>query len=78
MALGVGLISTGRSIEPPLASVAELNRAISVPVVGVVPSYNPAVNPRAVKRKKMLMRAFLSLVGLIVVGICFVGLYRLL
>jgi hypothetical protein len=78
MALGVGLISTGRSIEPPLASVAELNRAISVPVVGVVPSYNPAVNPRAVKRKKMLMRTFLSLVGLIVVGICLVGLYRLL
>jgi hypothetical protein len=38
---GLGMISLGAALEPPLASVAELQALLSVPIVGVIPSATP-------------------------------------
>jgi hypothetical protein len=76
MAVGMCLISTGNAIQLPISSVAELNRITNAPIIGVVPSYNPSVNPASIKRKRLLLRLFCFLAGLAVVGFCIHGLVR--
>jgi hypothetical protein len=76
MAVGMCLISTGNAIQLPISSVAELNRITYAPIIGVVPSYNPSVNPSSIKRKRLLLRLFCFLAGLAVVGFCVHGLLR--
>ncbi|MCC6125472.1 MAG: hypothetical protein IT426_10945 [Pirellulales bacterium] len=68
--LGVGLICTGKSIEPPIGSVEELQRLTATPIIGVVPSYNPAVDPRSVKRRKRIFRWGLFISGLMMFAVC--------
>lgn len=70
MAFGMSLICTGAAIESPIGSAEELHRLTAVPIVGVVPSYNPAVDPQIVKRTKNLLRFGLFLSGLITMSAC--------
>jgi hypothetical protein len=76
MAIGFGLIFAGKTIEPPVASLDELQRLAAVPIVGVVPSYTPSINPQTVKRRKNLLRFGLFFSGLILVGLCFAAVIR--
>ena len=78
MAVGVGLICTGKAIEPPVGSIDELQRLADVPIVGVVPSYNPTVDPQVVKRTKKLLRFGLFLSGLIIMTGCIWVIVRLM
>jgi hypothetical protein len=78
MALGVSLICTGTAIESPIGSAEELQRLTAVPIVGVIPSYNPAVDPRVVKRTKSLFRFGLFLSGLMLIGLCAWAIVRLM
>jgi hypothetical protein len=78
MAVGVGLICTGKALEPPVGSVKELHRLTSVPIVGVVPSYQPSIDPQAVKRKKNILRIGFFLGGLMFLGFCVWAMARIL
>jgi hypothetical protein len=78
MAFGMGLIYTGKSREPPVGSLVELQRLAAVPIVGVVPSYTSAVDPRTLRRKKILLRWELFLGGLMLMGVCLWATVRLL
>jgi hypothetical protein len=78
MAVGVGLICTGKSIEPPIGSVKELQRLAAVPIIGVIPSDNPTDNPRATKRNKCFLRLALYLSGLAFIGFCVWAIVRLM
>jgi hypothetical protein len=70
MALGVGLVFTGKSIEPPVGSAEELQRIAAVPVVGVVPDYDPTVDPQDIKSRMTFLRMGFVCGGLMLAGVC--------
>jgi len=61
MSFGIGSVSLGSGIEPPVASVAEVQTSLGVPVVGVIPDDNPALNPDAVNRQSRVRRATIAI-----------------
>lgn len=70
MALGVGLVFTGKSIEPPVGSAEELQRVAAVPVVGVVPDYDPTIDPQDIKSRMTFLRMGFVFGGLMLAGVC--------
>jgi len=69
-AAGTGMVSLGWAMEPALNTVAEVGKAISVPVVGVVSQSGlPSDQPESGDQRQWL-RPILILGGLILIGGC--------
>ena len=56
MAFGVGSVSTGASIEPPVGSVAQVQAAAIAPVVGTIPADDPVPDPAKLSRRQSRLR----------------------
>ena len=63
--LAIGMISFGASLEPALASVAELQSVLPVPVFGVVPAVDPARSTMRSAFRHRLARAAAIASGLL-------------
>jgi hypothetical protein len=70
MVLGLGMIAAGAAIEPPLMTTAQLEAALALPVVGIVPacSGSLAATPRA--HRQGLLRWALVLCGVLALAGC--------
>ncbi len=69
MALGIGVCSSGVSTQPVLASIADLEPLLPVPIIGVVPAKDQSSDPFARRRHKAILRWTLILLGgLLVLG----------
>ncbi len=62
--VGLGMISYGASLEPALASIAELQSALPVPVLGVLPAVHPAPSARRSASRQRFMQATVIASGL--------------
>jgi hypothetical protein len=72
MALGIGVFSSGVSTQPLLASIADLEPLLSVPVIGLVPK-DQSSDPFARRRRRAILRwTLIVLGGLLVLG-CSIG-----
>ena len=63
--VGLGMISYGASLEPALASVGELQSALPVPVLGVLPAVHPARSAGQSASRRRLMQATAIASGLL-------------
>ena len=70
MAFGVGSISTGISIEPAAATVAQVQADAHTTVIGAIPAENPIPDPVALSRHQMRDRQALLAIGLILMAAC--------
>jgi hypothetical protein len=70
MAFGVGSASWGAKIEPPAASLAEVQGDTGVPVVGMIPADDPFSDPTAASRRQSRRRRLLVAIGLILMAAC--------
>ena len=70
MACGVGSVSTGASIEPPVGSVAQVQAAAMAPVVGTIPADKPVPNPAKLSRRQSRLRRTLVAMGLMLIAAC--------
>ena len=61
---GVGLVSTAAGVEPGLATVAEAQRVLPQPLLGMVPETDLAGKPRAARRRRSMVRMLMVLAGL--------------
>ena len=52
MALGIGVFSSGVSTQPVLASIADLEPLLPVPIIGVVPAKDQSSDPFARRRRQ--------------------------
>jgi hypothetical protein len=69
MALGIGVFSSGVSTQPLLASIADLEPLLPVPIIGVVPAKDLSSDPFARRRHRAIFRWTLILLGgLLVLG----------
>jgi hypothetical protein len=75
MALGTGVFSSGLSIQPVLATIADLEPFLSVPIIGVIPGNVRQSNPIARCRRRAVLRWMLILLGGMMVLGCIAGLY---
>ena len=72
MAFGVGSLLFGAGIEPPLASLAEVQSDLDEPILGVIPADGPAPNVAAIRRQTRLRRATMAM-GACLMAACFVA-----
>ena len=63
MALGIGVFSSGVSTQPVLASIADLEPLLPVPIIGVVPAKDQSSDPFARRRRREILRWTLILLG---------------
>lgn len=61
---GLGMISTAVAMEPTLATLAQAQRVLPVPIVGTIPETDPASRPGATRRWQRLVRLGMILGGL--------------
>lgn len=61
---GVGMISTGAAMEPPLTTVAEAQEMLPQPVVGTILETDPTDAPRTARRRTRLVRLAMVVVGM--------------
>ena len=64
--MGLGMISAGASIEPPLTTVAQLESALHVPIIGVVPSTDVSDEPPTATGRPRLARWLLIFAGVLI------------
>ena len=69
MAFGVGSLSVGTNIEPPAASVADVQADANVAVVGTIPADDPASDPSMIHRQRRVRRTLIA-IGLILIVVC--------
>ena len=75
MALGIGVFSSGVSTQSLLASIADLEPLLPVPIIGVVPSKDQSSDPFDRRRRRAILRwTLIILGGLLVLG-CSIGMY---
>jgi hypothetical protein len=70
MAFGVGLIFTGKTIEPPLGSIGELQKVAEVPLIGIVPDFDAGVDPKTARNQKTLLRRSVFFGGFFLIAYC--------
>ena len=70
MVTGLGMISTAMAIELPVATMAELEAALPVPIVGLVPQLDPTRASAGRSRGQRLLRMVLVVAGLLVLAGC--------
>jgi hypothetical protein len=75
MALGIGVFSSGVSTQPVLASIADLELLLPVPIIGVVPAKDQSSDPSARRRRRAILRWTLILLGGLLVLGCSMGVY---
>jgi hypothetical protein len=63
MVVGLGMISAGAGIEPPLVTAAELQAAAGAPVIGTVPGDTGPHEPDGSAMRQRLLRWVLLLLG---------------
>jgi hypothetical protein len=68
MAFGVGTVSAGAHVEPPVGSVAQVQAAAKAPVVGTIPADDPVPNPRKLSRRQLRRRRMLMAMGLLLIA----------
>ncbi len=69
MALGTGVFSSGLSTQSVLASIADLEPLLAVPIIGVVPAKDRSSDPFARRRRRTILRwASILSGGLIILG----------
>jgi hypothetical protein len=69
MAFGVGSVAVGTRIEPPIASVEEVESALGKSVIGMLPADNPGLDKTSIHRQAQA-RFSLILIGLLVIVAC--------
>jgi hypothetical protein len=75
MALGIGVFSSGVSTQPVLASIADLEPLLPVPIIGIVPAKDQSSDPFARRRNKAILRWTLILLGGLLVLGCSIGVH---
>jgi hypothetical protein len=75
MAVGISVFSSGVTTQPVLATIADLEPLLPVPIIGVVPGKDQSFDPIARRRRRTILR-WLSILsgGLIILG-CMGGVY---
>lgn len=68
MTFGVGAVSAGVKIEPPVATVAEVESDLGMPVLGVIPSDEAEVDAAAIFHQYRTRRTAIALGLLLIVG----------
>ncbi|MGD0283971.1 MAG: hypothetical protein ABSB95_16695, partial [Dissulfurispiraceae bacterium] len=69
MAVGIGVFSSGLTTQPVLATIADLEPFLPVPIIGVVPGKDRSSDPIARRRRQTIRRwTMILLGGLIVLG----------
>jgi hypothetical protein len=68
MGCGVGSVSAGATIEPPVGSVAEVQAAAIASVVGTIPADEPVTDPAKVGRRQSRLRRTLVAMGLVLIA----------
>jgi hypothetical protein len=69
MAVGIGVFSSGLTTQPVLATIADLEPYLPVPIIGVIPGKDRSSDPIARRRRRAILRWTLILLGgLIVLG----------
>ncbi len=68
MAAGVGIVSTGASMHPPMTRLEQVEAAIGVPVIGTIEEDDPTVEPVASRRWQPLKRTTLVAAGMLLIG----------
>jgi hypothetical protein len=76
MATGLGMVSAGTAIQPPLTSVEQVRRVVPVPVVGTIPESSPASDREPTLRRRLLARRMLIFTGLLLIVGCAAWLLR--
>ncbi len=69
MAVGVCSVFLGTGIDPPVASIDEIEEYLNEPILGTLPSDGPPPNLRAIDRETQLRRAFIAF-GTILILAC--------
>jgi hypothetical protein len=69
LTFGIGSVAVGTRIEPPVASVEEVESALGKPVIGTMPADNPAVNLSAIHHQTQARRASIVL-GMFLIVAC--------
>ena len=67
---GLAMISTGAAIQPSLATVAELQAVLPVPIVGIIPETDPNCPSAGRRSRQRLFRVVLMVAGLLVMAGC--------
>ena len=70
VAAGVGMISAGSIMQPPLTTVEQVRSVLPVPIVGTIPETSPATQPAAAPRQRPLIRWTLIAGGLVLIAGC--------
>jgi hypothetical protein len=70
MAFGIGSVSAGSRIEPPVGSTAEVQAAAGVPVLGTIPSGKQQIDPVKLSRRQRRRRRTLVMLGLLLIAAC--------
>jgi hypothetical protein len=69
MAVGIGVFSSGLTTQPVLATIADLEPFLPVPIIGVIPGKDRSCDPIARRRRQTIRRwTMILLGGLILVG----------
>jgi hypothetical protein len=69
MTAGVGSWSFGRTIEPPVASLAEVHADLDVPIVGLISAGDTLPSPEAIERQWRMRHTSIA-VGLVLMAAC--------
>jgi hypothetical protein len=70
MAFGVGSVSAGASIDPPVGTVAQVQSAARAPVIGLIPADRPVSDPRGLNRRRTRTRRALLAAGVLMIAAC--------
>lgn len=68
--VGVGMISAGTAIEPPLTTLKQVQDLLPVPIVGIIPETGPSSGREPLPRWRPLLRPTLILAGLVLITGC--------
>ena len=70
MAFGVGTITAGVGIDPPVGSVGQVRTAAHAPVLGTIPADDPVSDPEQRSRRASRKRRMLIALGAILIAVC--------
>ena len=69
MVFGIALVSLGAGIDPPVASIDEVEDDLDEPVLGILPFDGPAPDMAAIHRQAQLRRAAIAC-GVVLILAC--------
>ena len=69
MAFGLGAVWFGATIEPAVASIAEIEAALGGPIIGTVPAHDPMAGPIAPDRRTRMRHTAITM-GLLLMAAC--------